>query len=154
MQVLQSAEFVSQGHDSGKLVALTTIANAKTIERDNFIPTLAKDDTKLYTWWMVLTRSQFKQYRNKGTIPAYKDSRGDNAHRHQRMHNLPECAINLAIHTRWNTVARDTCNDEIQMYFLCRRHTMPYNALHSDKVGTFREVTFQHLLQTSQKHWH
>eukprot|EP00971_Amphidinium_carterae_P069163 1368958-Amphidinium_carterae.1 len=91
------AQYVSRGADSGKLVALTTIANSYTIERRNFIPTMAKDDDKFYNWWMVLTRSQFEQYSNHGTIPGYKDSRGDNGHRHQQMHNKPEYAINLAI---------------------------------------------------------
>eukprot|EP00971_Amphidinium_carterae_P117113 2319340-Amphidinium_carterae.1 len=54
-------------------------------------------------------------------MPAYKDPRGDIARRHQRMHNLLEFAINLAIHTRWNIAANDSHNDEIPMCFLCWR---------------------------------
>eukprot|EP00971_Amphidinium_carterae_P044814 881317-Amphidinium_carterae.1 len=51
-----------------------------------------------YNWWMVLTRPQFEQYSNSGEIPRYKNSRGDNVHKLQRMHNVQVHAINLAIH--------------------------------------------------------
>eukprot|EP00971_Amphidinium_carterae_P013187 260191-Amphidinium_carterae.1 len=40
---------------------------------------------------------------------------------------MPEHAINLPIHTRWNTQSGgDTYNPELPMYLLCWRQTMPY----------------------------
>eukprot|EP00971_Amphidinium_carterae_P344112 6484295-Amphidinium_carterae.1 len=34
-----------------------------------------------------------------GGIPGYKETRGDNVHKHHRLHNFPDHAINLVIHT-------------------------------------------------------
>eukprot|EP00971_Amphidinium_carterae_P322196 6404172-Amphidinium_carterae.5 len=59
MRELQSAEYISTGTDNCKFIALTTIANSRTIE-----------------WWMVLMRQQYEEYSQTGTTPAYKDSRG------------------------------------------------------------------------------
>eukprot|EP00971_Amphidinium_carterae_P083349 1649624-Amphidinium_carterae.5 len=45
-----------------------SITNSNTIERDTFIPTIAKNDTKPYNWGMVLTHQQFEQYSTHGAI--------------------------------------------------------------------------------------
>eukprot|EP00971_Amphidinium_carterae_P135953 2693917-Amphidinium_carterae.2 len=61
-----------------------------------------------------------------GTIPGYKETRGDSVHKHHRLHNFPDHAINLAIHTRWNTLSSsDTYNQELLMCLLAWRATMP-----------------------------
>eukprot|EP00971_Amphidinium_carterae_P140549 2785404-Amphidinium_carterae.1 len=75
---------------------------------------------------MVLTQQQFTQCSTHGAIPGYKDARGDNVHRRERMRNLPEYAVNLRIHTRWNIGTNDTYNSETPMYLLCWSQTMPH----------------------------
>eukprot|EP00971_Amphidinium_carterae_P285427 5666760-Amphidinium_carterae.1 len=62
MQVLQMSEYISEGLNNPKLIALTTSANSRTIQRNSFLPTMAKEDNMHYNWWIVLTRPQFEQY--------------------------------------------------------------------------------------------
>eukprot|EP00971_Amphidinium_carterae_P190737 3785110-Amphidinium_carterae.2 len=100
---------------------------------------MAKNDNKLYSWWMVLTCPQFEQSSAHGTTPGYKDARGDKARRHQRMQNLPEYAINLAIHTRRKIGSNDTYNNETPMHLLCWRQTetMPHILTQSEHCKSF-----------------
>eukprot|EP00971_Amphidinium_carterae_P136039 2695635-Amphidinium_carterae.2 len=37
--------------------------------------------------------------------PGFKETRGDNVHKHHWFHNRPDHCINLAIHCRWNAHA-------------------------------------------------
>eukprot|EP00971_Amphidinium_carterae_P319296 6346228-Amphidinium_carterae.1 len=69
------------------------------------------NDTNDYLWFTWLTDAQcndFKGARSSGTVPGYKDTRGDNVHRHHRLHNSPDHCLNLLIHTRWNAAADNT----------------------------------------------
>eukprot|EP00971_Amphidinium_carterae_P239703 4758708-Amphidinium_carterae.1 len=84
---------------------------------------------------MVLTCQHFEQCNAHGIIPGYKAARGDNVHRHQRMHNLPECAFNLAIHTRWNNGTNDTYNSETPMCLMCWRQTIHHILTQSEHLG-------------------
>eukprot|EP00971_Amphidinium_carterae_P313104 6222356-Amphidinium_carterae.1 len=73
------------------------------IQLDSFTPTLAaSNDHHNYLWFTWLTESQYGQFVLDGTVPGYKDTRSDNVHKHQRLHNTPEHCINLHIHNRWN----------------------------------------------------
>eukprot|EP00971_Amphidinium_carterae_P326929 6458031-Amphidinium_carterae.2 len=84
------------------------ISNTATIQRDKFIPTAAMNDTNEYLWFTWLTEAQHNDYKVLGTVPGYKDTRGDNVHRHHRLHNSPDHCLNLLIHTRWNATADNT----------------------------------------------
>eukprot|EP00971_Amphidinium_carterae_P250994 4982469-Amphidinium_carterae.1 len=101
-----------------KATTLTQIANATPTLRDNFIPTQAAQDNSPYIWWMWLTRPQYAQYVTDGTIPRYKETRGDTVLKHHRLHNTPDKCINLHIHTRWKVQsASDVYNATSATFF-------------------------------------
>eukprot|EP00971_Amphidinium_carterae_P229074 4544020-Amphidinium_carterae.2 len=104
LQQLVDAEFTPDysSNNTDHLKVLTTISNMATIQRDRFIPTAAVNDTNNYLWFTWLTEAQYNDYKASGQVPGYKDTRGDNVHKHQRLHNSPEHCINLHIHNRWN----------------------------------------------------
>eukprot|EP00971_Amphidinium_carterae_P084562 1673598-Amphidinium_carterae.1 len=60
------------------------------------------NDTFDYLWFTWLSASQCNDFKETGSVPAYKDTRGDNVHKHHRIHDRPDHCLNLAIHTRWN----------------------------------------------------
>eukprot|EP00971_Amphidinium_carterae_P177745 3525579-Amphidinium_carterae.6 len=52
------------------------------------------------------------------------------------MHKYPDHAINLAIHTRWNVQSgTDTYSNEVPMYCLVWRVTMPHILTQSDSLA-------------------
>eukprot|EP00971_Amphidinium_carterae_P132680 2627713-Amphidinium_carterae.1 len=81
------------------------MSNSAPIQRDSFIPTSAMNDTVEHLWFSWFTASQFEQFKQTGSVPGYKETRGDNVHKHHRIHSRPDHCVNLAIHTRWNAAA-------------------------------------------------
>eukprot|EP00971_Amphidinium_carterae_P052715 1037891-Amphidinium_carterae.1 len=60
---------------------------AAPIQRDGFNPATAqRHDDQEYLWFMWLSEAQHRQFSRKGdkqgTMPGYKDTRGDNVHKH------------------------------------------------------------------------
>eukprot|EP00971_Amphidinium_carterae_P089991 1781371-Amphidinium_carterae.1 len=54
-----------------------------SIQLDTFTPTrAASDDNQKYLWFTWLTESQYGQFLLDGQVPGYKDTRGDNVHKH------------------------------------------------------------------------
>eukprot|EP00971_Amphidinium_carterae_P348809 6490681-Amphidinium_carterae.2 len=104
LQQLIETEFAPQFYTSNNehLKVLTMISNTATIQRDRFIPTAAMNDTNNYLWFTWLTEAQYNDFSTTGQVPGYKDTRGDNVHKHHRLHNTPDHCVNLHIHTRWN----------------------------------------------------
>eukprot|EP00971_Amphidinium_carterae_P052358 1030637-Amphidinium_carterae.1 len=51
-QVLQGAEYISMGSNSSKIIALTSIAKSRTVQRDTLLPAMASEDNVEYNWWM------------------------------------------------------------------------------------------------------
>eukprot|EP00971_Amphidinium_carterae_P349711 6491169-Amphidinium_carterae.3 len=78
------------------------------VKRDIFNPMTAATDPQPYLWFTWHSAAQYDQYLVTGTVPGYKDTRGDNVHRHHRLHNSPDHCVNLLIHTRWNAAADNT----------------------------------------------
>eukprot|EP00971_Amphidinium_carterae_P274460 5446391-Amphidinium_carterae.1 len=84
LQLLLDTEMVPQG-DAGNnehVRTMTPIANTATIQRDSFIPTAAMNDTNVYLWFTWLTEAQYNDFKTAGTVPGYKDTGGDNVHKH------------------------------------------------------------------------
>eukprot|EP00971_Amphidinium_carterae_P348493 6490520-Amphidinium_carterae.3 len=77
---LVEAEFTPQFYTNNNehLKVLTTISNSAPIQRDRFIPTAS--DTNDYLWFTWLTDAQYNDFKETGTVPSYKDTRGDNVH--------------------------------------------------------------------------
>eukprot|EP00971_Amphidinium_carterae_P109535 2168879-Amphidinium_carterae.1 len=71
----------------------------QTIDRDSFIPTNCDNDTMQYLWWSWFTDAHLAQFQADGTVAAYKETCGDNVHKHH--------SVNLAIHCRWNNRDND-----------------------------------------------
>eukprot|EP00971_Amphidinium_carterae_P183123 3633926-Amphidinium_carterae.1 len=62
---------------------LLVMALTPPIQLDSFGPTLASSDNRNnHLWFTWLTESQYGQYVLDGTIPGYKDTRGDSVHKH------------------------------------------------------------------------
>eukprot|EP00971_Amphidinium_carterae_P229065 4543940-Amphidinium_carterae.1 len=90
-----------------------------------FIPSQAESDNTSYIWWMWLSRPQHTQYATDGTIPEYKETRGDTVHKHHRVHKAPDSCINLHIHSRWNTQsARNIYNATTPAFLLVWKSIM------------------------------
>eukprot|EP00971_Amphidinium_carterae_P340198 6478406-Amphidinium_carterae.1 len=47
--------------------------------------------------------AQMEHFVHNGTVPGFKEVRGDNVHRRHRFHNRPDQCLNFAIHCRWNS---------------------------------------------------
>eukprot|EP00971_Amphidinium_carterae_P301531 5991067-Amphidinium_carterae.4 len=85
-----------------RLKTFTTVAHAMPIQRDAYIPTNADNDMTEGLWWTCLTKAQLKRFQADGPMPGFKETRGDNVHKHHRFHIRPDHCINLAMHCRWN----------------------------------------------------
>eukprot|EP00971_Amphidinium_carterae_P120537 2388510-Amphidinium_carterae.1 len=86
---LQRAGIILQTNDGPRdntptVVRDQLIAMALTppITLDNFTPPLATDSRDNYLWFTWLTEPQYGHYLLEGTVPGYKDTRGDTVHRH------------------------------------------------------------------------
>eukprot|EP00971_Amphidinium_carterae_P196469 3898920-Amphidinium_carterae.1 len=90
------------------LKVIAKLSNSMPIQRDSFIPTSAMGDTTQYLWFSWFTETQFQQFKETGTVPGYKETRGDNVHKHHRIHNRPDHCVNLVIHTRWNAQSENS----------------------------------------------
>eukprot|EP00971_Amphidinium_carterae_P048667 959371-Amphidinium_carterae.1 len=90
------------------LKVLTMISSTATVQRDRFIPTAAMYNTNNYLWFTWLTKAQYNDFKATGQVPGNKDTRGDNAHKHHRLHNSPDHCIKLHIYTRWNAAMDNT----------------------------------------------
>eukprot|EP00971_Amphidinium_carterae_P090046 1782504-Amphidinium_carterae.1 len=75
-----TADYNHNGHDILKTFA--ALANTATLPRDNFIPTAAMNDTNKYLWLTWLTEAQYNEFVLSGQVPGYKDTCGDNVHKH------------------------------------------------------------------------
>eukprot|EP00971_Amphidinium_carterae_P086632 1714408-Amphidinium_carterae.1 len=84
MQQLRESELTTDYNRNGNSILKTfaTCASTATLPRDNFIPTAAMNDTSVYLWFTWLTEAQYNDFKNTGTVPGYKDTRGDNVHKH------------------------------------------------------------------------
>eukprot|EP00971_Amphidinium_carterae_P112827 2234452-Amphidinium_carterae.1 len=85
------------GSNNSKINELTSIANFEDNQRDTFLPAMAGEENVEYNWWIWFFRAHYEQYMRNGTIPGYKERRGDNAHKHHRLHIFPDHAINFLI---------------------------------------------------------
>eukprot|EP00971_Amphidinium_carterae_P349978 6491326-Amphidinium_carterae.2 len=135
--LLQFAEYILKGADMLRFLALS-IANAQTIERDTFVPTMAKKNNKFYNWWMVLTRLLFEQYGSHGTIPGYEDARGDNVECTSISADAQFAGVRGQFgnpHKVEHTGKNDACNNGVPMYLLCWRQTMPHLLTQSEHLG-------------------
>eukprot|EP00971_Amphidinium_carterae_P198163 3932832-Amphidinium_carterae.1 len=77
------------------------------------------NDTFDYLWFTWLSQSQYEDFNETGFVPGYKDTRGDNVHKHHRIHNRPDHCLYLAIHTRWNaTTDNDNYGPSTPLYLV------------------------------------
>eukprot|EP00971_Amphidinium_carterae_P042601 837685-Amphidinium_carterae.1 len=72
------------------------------IQRDAFIPKASDSDVTEYPWWTWLTDAHLQQNTHTGKVAGLKETRGDNALKHHRLHNRPDHCFPVAIHCRWN----------------------------------------------------
>eukprot|EP00971_Amphidinium_carterae_P304824 6057407-Amphidinium_carterae.1 len=91
LQQLVEAELTSDynGNSADILKTFTKISSSAPIQRDRFIPTAAMNNTNDYLWLTWLTEAQYNDLKETGTVPGYKDTRGDNVHQHHRLDNSP-----------------------------------------------------------------
>eukprot|EP00971_Amphidinium_carterae_P130080 2576695-Amphidinium_carterae.2 len=80
LQQLVDAEFSPKFYHShtDHINVLTTISNSASTQRDSFIPTATMNDTFDYLWFTWLSASQYEDFNQTGSVPGYKDTRGDN----------------------------------------------------------------------------
>eukprot|EP00971_Amphidinium_carterae_P142872 2830512-Amphidinium_carterae.1 len=120
---------------STTLVRETVIEMTLTppIQRDSFNPLAAhNDDSQQYLWFMWLTEAQNSQFYKTGQVPGYKDTRGDNVHKHHRLHNTPDHCVNLHIHNRWNAAAdNDNYGSNKPIYLLAWKTSVSTILAHS-----------------------
>eukprot|EP00971_Amphidinium_carterae_P164128 3253920-Amphidinium_carterae.1 len=99
--LMTQTEFVTQDINRGNVDRardLTFISNTVPILRDTFIPTAVADNLNIHLWFTWLTETQYNHFKETGTVPGHKDTRGDSVHKHHRLHNTPDHCINLHIH--------------------------------------------------------
>eukprot|EP00971_Amphidinium_carterae_P349542 6491069-Amphidinium_carterae.1 len=105
------------------------MAKTMPIDTDSFNPMTAETDRQSYLWVTWLTKSQFDSYLINGTVPGYKETRGDNVHKHHRIRNRPDHCVNLAIHTRWSTPADNSIYGATVLIFLLVWKTSIHNVI-------------------------
>eukprot|EP00971_Amphidinium_carterae_P048066 946341-Amphidinium_carterae.1 len=78
--LMTQTAYVSQDHNKGNAdhaKDLTFISSTAPILRDTFIPTAVADNLNIHLWFTWLTEAQYTNFKNNGTIPRHKDTRGD-----------------------------------------------------------------------------
>eukprot|EP00971_Amphidinium_carterae_P067280 1331744-Amphidinium_carterae.1 len=80
-------------------------ARAAPIIRDIFNPIADINSLGIHLWFTWLTEAQYNDFKENGTVPGHKDTRGDSVHKHHRLHNTPDHGINLHIHNSWNAAS-------------------------------------------------
>eukprot|EP00971_Amphidinium_carterae_P233741 4638465-Amphidinium_carterae.1 len=79
LDLLLATEYVPQDDDKGNrdhIKDMTFISNTATIQRDTFIPA-AMNNLNIHLWFTWLTEAQYNDFKAGGTVPGYKDTRGD-----------------------------------------------------------------------------
>eukprot|EP00971_Amphidinium_carterae_P214156 4249948-Amphidinium_carterae.1 len=135
LDLLLATEYVPQDDTKGNadhLRDLTNVSNTATIQRETFIPTAAMNNLNIHLWFTWLTEVRYNDFKATGTVPGYKDTRGDTVHRHHRLHNTPDHCINLHIHNRWNAAAdNDTYASKKPIYLLAWKTSINNILAHS-----------------------
>eukprot|EP00971_Amphidinium_carterae_P165969 3289677-Amphidinium_carterae.1 len=106
-QQLQEAELAQDFQRNGTqiLKAFGAMARAAPIIRDNFNPVTDVCSLGIHLWFTWLTETQYTNFKDNGTVPGHKDTKGDSVHKHHRLHNTPDHCVNLHIHNRWNAAS-------------------------------------------------
>eukprot|EP00971_Amphidinium_carterae_P235779 4679317-Amphidinium_carterae.1 len=114
---------------------IETLSSTRPIEHDSFIPTNSDNDTTQYLWWSWFTDAQLTQFRANGTVPPWKETRGDNVHKHHRFHNRPDHCVNLAMHCRWNRQANDKNTRKKLLHLMVWKQSIAHTRRSSDHAG-------------------